>query len=325
MARKRASPSNVHDGASVLVFYGGKGKKYADGLVQNLRTLGCDAAVVASLPSPPGGIADKFEHYFGRAHFFVAVVTAEHRTGGHNLPKAEILPELTRCLTDRPDDTLVLLEKGTELPSTLPHTVYETFEKSSFYDVLRKVYDRLIPKKVLRVLSPGRVTKRQPARKSALAADTRTVLAAFLNETQRLWTWLDMTWETVEDKDLLVAKHVTERLDEFAQEYYYALLGIVNEQDDRALQKHLKACLRRCNNAVTGLMENVLRELKTEAHRVPSVARRDTPADREVREWLSRGDQDYERFSRAAETADKVAAFKDSANCYKRVLLSAGK
>lgn len=314
-------PSNkMRRTPSVLVFYGGNGKKYADGLVENLCTLGCDASILTSLASPPGGVADKLNYYFPKARFFVAVVTGEQRIGGNKQPKDDILPEIMKCLTERPNDTLVLLEKDTHLPATLPNVVYEPFERAAFFIVIRKVYDRLIAKKLLRSMAASHSPRQPRIRKSGVDSNIRLHLADFLNETQHLWIFFDSVWDSVAEREALVAKYVANRLDEFAQEYYYALLGIINEQNEHALQKHLRDCLKRCENAVIQLMNDLLEKLKAEAAMIASVTRGSNITDKDRNEWMHRGNQHLSTYSNVAELADKVAAFKDAALNYMKVL-----
>ncbi len=326
----------------VLVFYGGAdGLALAESLVKSLGAIGCGAHTLVDLPSPPGGVSDKFEHYFAAARFYIVILTAGYGKGTPKIPKQEIIPEMTRCLTERPEDTLVLKEDGVVLPSTLSPVVWETFKRDAFHAVMPKVLAQLSERQLLRHKGTRAVGRKRAAR-DRQPAPTPVVLPPWLDEfieqQESLWFYVDTAWGTVANSDRLLATHVLDKLDKLLTDYYYALIAVMNEMlsiiassaqrgapagaflkaPSPAVATWLRDCRKRCEGYLSDLCADILADLQDSAHKaVPNVER----VAPDIRQDLQLGDDKVRQFRDRSSMQAKFTAFKDATTFYTRVTM----
>jgi hypothetical protein len=140
-------PEKQKDAAPPKAFIAHGGKSAAlDKLRSFIEALGVDPLVVEVEPSESRSTEVQVDKYMKQADCAIILATYGHIEDietHKKHPRLNVVDELGRCRKVFPDRTILLLEKGVDLPSNVSGIIRERFTKQNMEDALIKVAKEL--------------------------------------------------------------------------------------------------------------------------------------------------------------------------------------
>jgi predicted nucleotide-binding protein len=141
-----------------FIAHGGK-SGVLDKLRDFIQALGLDPLVVELLPSKGMSVDDKVNKYIKDADCGIVLATKGGivDTKGKKQkqhPRLNVIDEFERLRAVFPDKTILLLEKGVDLPSNIAGLTYEPFARQSMDRAFTAIARELTEMKILKALKP---------------------------------------------------------------------------------------------------------------------------------------------------------------------------
>jgi len=152
-------PATVAEPAAgkTLIAHGGKSAALSK-LHSFLEALGVEPLVVEIGPSEGRLTEEQVDEYMKQADCAIILATYGHiedvKTSKKH-PRLNVVDELGRCRNVFRDRTILLLEKGVDLPSNVSGIVYEHFTKQNMENAFIKVAKELRAFGLIKPMKPG--------------------------------------------------------------------------------------------------------------------------------------------------------------------------
>lgn len=140
-----------------FIAHGGKSTAL-NKLCSFLEALGVEPLVVEIQPSEGRLTEPQVDEYMKQADCAIILATYGHIVDEKTRkkhPRLNVVDELGRCRNAFPDRTILLLEKGVDLPSNVSGIVYEHFTKQNMENAFIKVAKELRRLRLIRPMKPG--------------------------------------------------------------------------------------------------------------------------------------------------------------------------
>lgn len=138
-------PATVAEPLKAFIAHGGESAAL-NKLCSFLEALGLEPLVVETQPSEGRLTETQVDEYMKQADCAIILATYGHivdEKTGKKHPRLNVVDELGRCRKVFPDRTILLLEKGVDLPSNVSGIVYEHFTKQNMDKAFIKVAKEL--------------------------------------------------------------------------------------------------------------------------------------------------------------------------------------
>lgn len=155
---KLLAPSGVVklEPPKAFIAHGGK-SGVLDKLREFIQALGIDPLIVELLPSKGMSVDDKVNKYIKDADCGIVLATRGgiiDKKSQKQHPRLNVIDEFERLRAVFPDKTILLLEKGVELPSDISGLTYEPFARQSMDRAFTAVARELTAFGILRATKP---------------------------------------------------------------------------------------------------------------------------------------------------------------------------
>jgi len=152
-------PEKQEDASPPKAFIAHGGKSAAlNKLCSFLEALGVEPLVAEIEPSEGGLTEEQVNKYMKQAHCAIILATYGHivdEKTHEKHPRLNVVDELGRCRKVFPHRTILLLEKGVDLPSNVSGIIRERFTKQNMQDALIKVAKELRAFGLIRPVKPA--------------------------------------------------------------------------------------------------------------------------------------------------------------------------
>jgi len=139
-----------------FIAHGGK-SGVLDKLREFIQALGIDPLIVELLPTKGMSVDDKVKKYIHEADCGIVLATRGgiiDKKSEKQHPRLNVIDEFERLRAVFPDKTILLLEKGVDLPSNIAGLTYEPFVRQSMDRAFTAIARELRDMKILKAVKP---------------------------------------------------------------------------------------------------------------------------------------------------------------------------
>lgn len=153
---KAEKPVAIGESPKAFIAHGGR-SGVLDKLREFIQALGIDPLIVELLPAKGMSVDDKVNKYIKDADCGIVLATGGgivDKKSEKEHPRLNVIDEFERLRTVFPNKTILLLEKGVDLPSNISGLTYEPFVRQSMDRAFTAIARELTAFGILRAVKP---------------------------------------------------------------------------------------------------------------------------------------------------------------------------